>query len=257
MKKCYHILNGDALKERFPKQIKGEIIVARECFVDGSVKNNSLDELFQLRSKFISEQYGNVSIEDYYAHAVSEFEKIKTIPPQSEINLWFEDDLFCQVNFWFVAHLISNFIQKPAVFLIRPSFKNPYSFGSLQQSELIEVFQEKILIKEIDKIASLWDAYQKAETEKLLEKAKALKKSFSFIHKAVKAHIARIPNQDDPGRPIQALIKIMNELNTNEFAPIFKAFNKQEAIYGFGDLQVKRLLYEIKKHRIELKFKKN
>jgi len=36
-KKQYHILNGDALKEQFPDRIKGKIIIARECLVDGNV----------------------------------------------------------------------------------------------------------------------------------------------------------------------------------------------------------------------------
>jgi hypothetical protein len=34
----------------------------------------------------------------------------------------------------------------------------------------------------------------------------------------------------------------MDELGTTDFGLIFKEFNKREAIYGFGDLQVKRLL---------------
>ncbi len=38
MRKQYHILNGDSLKEQFPENIQGDIIVARECLVDGNVK---------------------------------------------------------------------------------------------------------------------------------------------------------------------------------------------------------------------------
>ena len=33
----YHILNGDSLKDVFPKEIYGTCIVARECLVDGDV----------------------------------------------------------------------------------------------------------------------------------------------------------------------------------------------------------------------------
>lgn len=40
MTKQYHILNGTALKEQFPKQIPGERIIAKECMVDGSVNGN-------------------------------------------------------------------------------------------------------------------------------------------------------------------------------------------------------------------------
>ena len=41
----------------------------------------------------------------------------------------------------------------------------------------------------------------------------------------------------------------MDELNTEQFGLIFKEFCNRESIYGFGDLQVKRLLDEIKNNR--------
>jgi len=77
MKDQYHILNGDSLKEQFPKQIDGEIIIARECFVDGDVSSTTLDELFEVRAKFITEFYDDYSIKDYYTDSVSEFQKIQ------------------------------------------------------------------------------------------------------------------------------------------------------------------------------------
>ena len=39
----------------------------------------------------------------------------------------------------------------------------------------------------------------------------------------------------------------MKELETEEFEPVFYEFCKRESIYGFGDLQVKKLIREIKK----------
>ena len=66
---------------------------------------------------------------------------------------------------------------------------------------------------ELNTIASLWETYQNA------------------------------------GRPIQSLITIMKELDTEEFGPVFREFNKRESIYGFGDLQVKRLFDEIINNR--------
>ena len=57
MRKQYHILNGDSLKDQFPEIISGEIIIARECLVDGNVKGNNLIEFFKTRAKFISNNY--------------------------------------------------------------------------------------------------------------------------------------------------------------------------------------------------------
>lgn len=245
MKKQYHILNGDALKEQFPKDITGEIIVARECLVDGEVKSKDIEELFQVRAKFINSFYGDCSIEEYYNGSAAEFEKIRNLPKNSIINLWFEDDLFCQVNFWFVTSLIHNFVQTPQVYLVRPKVHTQYGFGGLNKTALKKAFSDKTELNELDKIALLWEAYKEDDTKKLISTAEQLEVSFPFILSAAKAHLARIPSKNNLGKPTETLLEIMDELNTKELTPVFREFNKRESIYGFGDLQVKRLLDDI------------
>jgi hypothetical protein len=242
----YHILNGDALKEQFPEQVEREVIVARECLVDGDVSGDSLEELFENRAHFIAANYEGASIEEYYAISASEFKKVQTIPHQSEINLWFEDDLFCQVNFWFTVSLIVNHSSNCHVFLIRPTVHTPYGFGGLNTSELIAAYEQRTPLTKLDVIASLWKSYQINDVQQLLETAKELEPKFPFVYNAVMAHAERIPTKGNLGRPVQSLVKIMAELQTDSFGPVFIEFNKRESIYGLGDLQVKRLYDEIK-----------
>jgi len=244
MKNQFHILNGDSLKQQFPEDIQGDIIVARECLVDGTVKGKSLDELFSSRAEFISQNYGG-SKQDYYEKAASEFHKILEISANSDINLWFEDDLFCQVNFWFVANLLIKRVEDSRIYLVRPKVHNQYGFAGLKKSELSLLYKNKILISEFNKISSLWDSYQNDDTQKLLDTAVELKDKYPFILSAVKAHIQRIPVNGNVGRPTQSLITIMQELETEDFDKVFREFNTRESIYGFGDLQVKRLFDQI------------
>jgi hypothetical protein len=248
MKRQYHILNGDSLKEQFPENIQGDIIVARECLVDGNVNGKDLDQLFASRARFISRNYGGTE-QDYYEKTVPEFQKIKRIDNDSDINLWFEDDLFCQVNFWFVVHLIANKIHNNTIYLIRPKLHNQYGFGGLNHYDLTSLYENRFVLIELDKIASLWESYQNNDTEKLVSVARELEPTYPFILLAVEAHIERKSTHETMGRPSQSLITIMQELGTEEFGPVFKEFNKRESIYGFGDLQVKRLFDEIKKNR--------
>ena len=103
-----------------------------------------------------------------------------------------------------------------------------------------------MLITEKDKVANLWEWYQKDDRDNLLKTARELEYRYPFILPAVEAHLERIPTDRNPGRPIQSLIEIMKELETEDFGPVFSEFSKRESIYGFGDLQVKRLLDKIK-----------
>lgn len=248
----YHILNGDALKEQFPKSIQGKIIVAREALVDGNVEGESLEEFYETRAKFISSTYLGYTREDYFEKTVSEFEKIKAIPSKVDINLWFEDDLFCQVNFWFVVYLLTTRNQTNSIFLVRPNEFTSYGFGGLDETELISSYENRLAItqNQLDKIALLWEHYKNNDTEKLLQTAKELGENYVFLLPAIEAHIQRFPSEGKSegklDRPTKSLIQIMKDIESEEFAPVFREFSKRESIHGFGDLQVKRIFDKIK-----------
>jgi len=94
MQKQYHILNGDSLNQQFPASISGEIIIARECLVDGNIEGETLADFYLSRAKFIEKLLNENNTDFYFRKSVVEFQKIQNIPEKSEINLWFEDDLF-------------------------------------------------------------------------------------------------------------------------------------------------------------------
>lgn len=243
MRAQFHILNGDALRQQFPKTIAGQIIVCRECLVDGDVSGENLDQLFQNRADFISDNYDGER-QDYFDKVASQFQKVRKIV-NSDINLWFEDDLFCQVNCWFVTSLIQKENSGNKVYLVRPRIHTRYSFGGMDQSELLAVYKDRQALAELDEISDLWDSYQRNDIPSIQAIAAGLKDKYPFISEAVEAHVQRLPRDRKPGRPIASLMTIMDELNTDEFAPIFREFCKRESIYGFGDLQVKRLYDQI------------
>ena len=245
MDKVYHILNGDSLKERFPKAISGNVLVCRECLVDGPTTSETLEDFYKVRAHFIAENYPGFSEAEYHAMTVPEIEKIRAIPKGAEVNLWFEDDLFCQVNFWFTGSLLE--AKKVKLFLVRPVAHTPYGFAAYDTKGLQLLFEQKEEISNASKqgIIFLWKWYQRNDLSALSDKAKELAATFPFIQQAIAAHVERIPTEASLGRPKESLRKIMQEFNTKEFPKVFKEFSKRETIYGFGDVQVKRLFDEV------------
>lgn len=239
----YHILNGDALKSQFPTSLSGELIVARECLVDGDVQGKTIAQIFATRALFISKFYGGTE-GDYYKKAVPEFEKIWTLPKTVTINLWFEDDLFCQVNFWFVMHLLAESDNTNDLYLIRPTSSLKYGFGGMNEAALVKAFEQKtkITTTEFQEFSQLWKLYQSNDFEKMIAIGMQLKGKYPFLLPAINAHIERFPKGGELGKPSKIILQIKENLKTNEFGPIFKEFCERASIYGYGDLQVKRLL---------------
>lgn len=245
MDKPYHILNGDALKEIFPASIEGEIIVFRECLVEGNVTGENLEDFLENRAEFISSNFEGLTKADYFEKTVSEFQKIQQIPNDAAIHLWFEDDLFCQVNFWFIINFLRSIQKENELYLIRPLQHSPYSFGHMNKTELLTAYTNKLVLNDRDTLSRLWDHYQANAIEDLIKTGSQLEGNYPFIPDAIKAHIERIPANGNKGRPMETLMQIIDDLQTTDFAPVFQEFCKREAIYGFGDVQVKRLYDEL------------
>ena len=242
----YHILNGDALLEQFPSEISGTKIVLRECLVDGPVRSDSLDELYEIRAAFLDDLIEDFNPGDYQKDAVSEFEKIQSIPPDSAVYLWFEDDLFCQVNLWFTCHLLYNHTEQLEVYIIRPKTLTQYGFAAYDEVGLAQLFDDCIEFPFVGTCAALWTAYVNNDLQLLQVIACTFSDSFSYIKTAIHLHLDRLPTEQDSGRPKEVLKAIIKEIGDTDFSLIFKRFSEELYAYGYGDLQVKRLIKSIK-----------
>lgn len=247
MEKLFQILNGDALKEQFPKELNGEIIVMRECLVDGEVQGDFPDDFFKNRAAFMDKAYG-VSKDEYEKTSILELQKIASLPTDTSINLWFEYDLFCQVNLWFVFFLLKkqNGINK--VNLVMPQSHRQWGFGGMDKNELQKAYINRKLLKEseINLMANLWQLYVNGKHDEIVHEVSSHYDTLPFLKEAVLANRARFPKDGSLGKPEQILKEIMDEVGADKFGPVFQAFCKRASIYGFGDLQVKRMYDDLK-----------
>lgn len=238
----YHILNGDALKKQLPDDIEGERIVMRECLVDGDIQGETIEQLYKNRAKFISEHYKGYSANDYWQDSVQELNRIAHIPSGSTVYHWFEKDLFCQVNWWFTLYLQAKSNRQTSSCLVLPTSDLQYGFGGMDEADFFSAYTNAKNLNQFKSLLSqLWPLYQQQDHKGLLDIARQLNLDFPFLQPAIRAEIDRYPNEGLPGKPEKLLQEIQLELATKEFGPVFREFTKRGAIYGFGDLQVKRI----------------
>ena len=160
----YNILNGDGLAYSFAESnIAGEIIVCREAFIDGELAGGDLPTFWQSRATFLS-----IPNAEYQEKVVKEFDKIINATDGAEFNLWFEYDLFCQVNMWFVLSMIQSLSIKKTVNAVYTAhlaetdkqFWN--GFGLANSEELNICKSNRITLNEADLNlgTALWSAYK-------------------------------------------------------------------------------------------------
>lgn len=242
-----HILTGDSLKQQLEPWLNDEMIVARECLIDGDVVGETLEELYENRAIFIA-QYPGLNKQDYYDKAVCEFNKIIALPKKSQVYCWFEDDLFCQVNFWFVLHLLNLFVENVDLYLVRPNKGNEYCFANMSEKELrlVHATPLKISSSISQSLAKLWKLYQQKNYDLMRQIAIELNEYLPFLLPAVEAQICRRADKQGLGYPENALLSLMKAYPSDDFYEIFRRFSQQQAIYGFGDIQVKAMYDRLK-----------
>jgi hypothetical protein len=242
----YNILNGDSLAYSFrDAKIKGEIIVVRECLIDGDLSGDNLHDFWQSRAKDMG-----ITENEYNNSVVKEFEKILNAPDDSEFNLWFEYDLFCQVNMWFVISIINSLAVKKKVYAVYTSYLDKTNkhfwngFGPADTVQLQVCYADRILLDDADLQLGqqLWTAYKNKNLEELKFLAKSQSSAFPYLQEVVQAHIDRFPKDGSNGRPEKVIEDITKNIST-DFHKVFTEFWNRESIYGFGDSQLK-LLYD-------------
>lgn len=239
-----HVLNGDALLDQFPESLPGERIVMRECLIEGPVNSASLDSFYKDRLAFLQFEY-KATEENYQTSTIAELEKLAELANDDDINLWFEQDLFCQANLWFIcAYLMLHKKSNPLYLIMPRSFSN-YGFGALDSKELSSLYDDRKPFLHLKEFAALWEFYRLGKNDELLKLTHDLSGTYPFLEETVQAHLERSRTKESLGRPMNSLIRIIKDLQTTEFGPVFKEFCTREGVYGYGDSQVKRFFNEI------------
>jgi hypothetical protein len=248
----YNILNGDSLAHSFSNaKIEGNIIVIREALMDGDLSGDNLNDFWRSRAK-----YHGMAEAEYHSDIVQEFEKIINAPDSSEFSLWFEYDLFCQVNMWFVISIINSLSIKKKVYAVYTSYLDRNDkqfwngFGQATSRELEICFADRIPLNDTDLQfgQDLWMAFKNDDFEELIRLAKNQSPAFPYLQEVIKAHVDRFPKDGSKGRPERVLEDITKNIST-DFHKVFKEFWSRESIYGFGDTQLKELYDKVMHYR--------
>jgi hypothetical protein len=239
-----HILNGDALGDQFPKDLPGEILIFRECLIEGPKNVVEFESFFASRAAYLSGTYDPKIKESYSRELSIPLMRVVTEQTPVEVVLWFEEDLFCQANFWFICHFLEGSGYSGKVTWGKPSGIAKYNFGLLSKESLKAVFKERLPI-DLTEIAPLWQAYSINDSDELIRLVEGITDLSEFIIPAAIAYRDMNTSTVEQSRPYLSLLEITKTQKTAHFGKIFMAFCQKEAVYGLGDLQVKRIFNKV------------
>ncbi|MEM7105866.1 MAG: DUF1835 domain-containing protein [Bacteroidota bacterium] len=244
-----HILNGDGTAGGFHQSSlkKHDTLIWREMLCEGPVNELSTEkEFWDRRATFLAEKGPESSSDIFLDKVLSEVNKLKHLKKYEEVVLWFEFDLFCQVNLIFILSKLhqSGVIESTRISLIcpkdHPEIENFRGLGQLSPAQLEALFPSRIQLTQQDlEIGNrAWDAYSAKDPELLIGLAIEDFGQLDCLHDALQLHFQRFPALES-GLSLPERV-ILESLMTNHMSlkELLYAFWAKLPGYGFGDIQI-------------------
>ncbi|HSE38161.1 MAG TPA: RNA polymerase subunit sigma-24 [Blastocatellia bacterium] len=240
-----HIHNGDStagtLREfGFP----GEHKAFQEVLMEGPTPGGlSADEWLETRARFLADDY-EVNIEDCARNLREQEAWLSKFSGHDETILWFEHDLFCQVNLiylldWLSKQSSGNTRLSLVCVSGFPGVQDFRGLGQLTGEQLASLFDQRheVTDSELKLAARAWASYCSAdprEIQRLIEDDTSV---MPFLGRALRLHLARFPSVKNGLGRVENTALEMIATGAIGFKQLFPKFGTAQSGYGLGDSQ--------------------
>ena len=242
-----HITNGDTTTNYLQKlKFSGEFITWREMLCEGKTTTDVGSENFwKNRFEFFKTSY-KVSKQKFINYTVKEYRNLCNKKEQKEIVLWFEHDLFCQINMIAVISWLKRYRKGYHISLVCSGKVK----GSRKMFSLPELSKEQIHQHYKDKIELTQDDIEYADSPLRLETIYKFNpmSPFQYLATALEAHLQRFPSIENGLNKIEnTILKTVNNHHFSTKNDLVNQLLKEQEVYGFGDLQYEHKINNLNK----------
>ncbi|GAA4240924.1 MULTISPECIES: DUF1835 domain-containing protein [Winogradskyella] len=247
---CLHITNGNSLTDYLRElDFTEDILTWQEMLCEGpTIPKIDSEDFFNLRSEFLKEYY---DIEVDSKELQKELSKLDNTEAYTEINLWFEYDLFCHINLLGVINLLhQKNIKKPLYLICSGRVKGEKSLKALAElnpEQLKTHYENKVLLTQddIDLAIALWRTYC-GKDHNILKPYIVTNSSFKYMSNCLKAHLKRFPHQQSGLNVLEDnILRLVRDNDIKSEHHLLGYSLNYQGYYGYGDTQLKRLINKL------------
>ncbi len=251
-----HITNGDTTTNYLKKlKFSGDFITWREMLCEGKTTSDVGSETFwKNRYDFFKSTY-KVSKQNFIDYTVKEYRSLCNKKNQKEIVLWFEYDLFCQINMIAVLSWIKQYRKGYNISLVSSgkvgNYKSMFAISELNEKQIQNHYKNRIELTQddIEYADYIWQLYCSDSPLRLETIYRFNPMSpFQYLASAIEAHLKRFPSIENGLNRIEnnILETAINKKPTSK-KQLISQLLKDEDVYGFGDLQYDSKITELRK----------
>jgi len=254
MPNTLHILNGDSTLHQFNKSgIEGDTYVWKEVLSDGPVHADFGSDLFwSHRDQFMSAEF-ELEEGQYQNTCITPFKTMEqSLSSYDEVVLWFEYDLFCQINMLALIHWLGKQKNDRANSLVCigkiDASDRLFGLGEIEGSQYPELFNSRLKLgsREFEFCSDVYETYCASDPTDLYNYVLMSLSELPYLPDALDTHFRRFPYKETGLTEIeQQMIDFIGSGESDQRKLVGKMLSWQK-YQGFGDLQYFNILEGMK-----------
>lgn len=243
-----HIINGDSVLTPLNHlNLNGKKFVWREMLCEGPTEIHLNTSGFkEVRKEFLSRYY-HIPPKDYEDKFISQFSILED-NQFSEVNLWFEYDLFCHINMLAAIQLLSDLEFDIPIYLIcsgRIKGENKLKgLAELTSEEVKQEYENRVLLTkdDIELALHIWALYNEKNPKRIVPLL-SKDSNFKYLSSCLRAHLERFPNATTGLNVLEEnLLNLINNYHITSAHQWLGYSLQYQGYYGYGDLQMQKLI---------------
>jgi len=246
MANILHILNGDSTASIFKKtELQGDVVVWREMLCEGALHKNIGSDAFWKKRYAFYEKELEITKLDYYDNTIKEILPIEDLEEYDEVVLWFEFDLFCQVNLiGLCSYLLQSYRKDIRYYLVctgkEKGKSTMQSLSDYSEESYLKLYENRIKISRKDLLFAQesWNLFVANNPAELKAFNFNKNKKFRYLQNAMNQNLERFSKSNGLNQIENKIIETIarETLNENEIISKLLLWQNEKTVYGFGDL---------------------
>lgn len=254
MKSLLHITNGDNFTSKLQSlHLKGDIITWREMLCEGKTLCAVGSESFwKTRFEFLNKNY-KVSKSWFVEKTLKEYRSLCNHKQQDQIVLWFEYDLFCQINMLAVLSWLKTHRRHAEISLVCSGKEDEsdklYGLSELSDEKLLNLYENRIILSQddIEFADYVWQLYCSDNPIRLENLIVHNNFQFQYLSEALRAHLKRFPTIKNGLNEMEnRILDTAASQKPESRAVLLNQILANQGYYGFGDTQYNRMISSLK-----------
>ena len=254
MKSLLHITNGDAFTSKLQSlNLKGDIITWREMLCEGKTLCAVGSESFwKTRFEFLNKNY-KISKSWFVEKTLKEYRSLCNHKQQDHIVLWFEYDLFCQINMLAVLSWLKTHRRHAEISLVCSGNEDEtdkfFGLNELGNEKLLQLYENRINLTQddIEFADYVWQLYCSDNPIRLEHVVSQEGFQFDYLSDALKVHLKRFPTIRNGLNELEnRVLSTAESQKPKTRKELLANLLTNQGFYGFGDTQYERIITSLK-----------